>query len=273
MDGDAVFEAFALDRLALDDDLLAFEPVGDVLAGIDEGLGDDAGGLGLAPAFERGAKFDALAIQLVAHVAPGDDLGSIGGVAFVSEDVFKLRPLIGRWGRRGDDGDELGGVGIEDALLLQLLGDAELAPVVVRPHDEPPDGIAVEGTLLVLGDGEHRLGRARFGNEGKGVHGELSFGGRQIGGKRAFLRTGDGVRGVEPPREASEGGRPLQWVGVSESLAERGPNGGFLAGAADAPGFEVGAVLAVVVAGEFDEDVEGVCCRNIAEGDGHFATD
>ena len=81
VDGDAVFG----------DDFGAVKAVGDVLAGLQDGLGDDVGGLAKAPALEVGTKFDALVVaHLMTHDAADGEGGAVFGVAFELQHVFEL---------------------------------------------------------------------------------------------------------------------------------------------------------------------------------------
>ena len=164
MDGDAVFG----------DDFGAVKAVGDVLAGLQDGLGDDVGGLAEAPALEVGSKFDALVVaHLMTHDAADGEGGTVLGVAFELQHVFELDGAGD--GGRCLDGDELDGVWVKDALLFKLSGDAVGGPVVGAAIDEPPHAVAMDGGFFVFGDGKHGLGGAGVWGEGEGVEDELAF--------------------------------------------------------------------------------------------------
>ena len=89
-------------------------------------------------------------------------------------------------------------------------------------------------------------------------------------GKRAGFLVGHGLRRVQAPREPREGIRPSVGGG-GHFLAEGIVNGGFLAGATEAEGFEVGAILAIELLGDGDEVRKGGFGGNIAQAQGDLA--
>ena len=76
---------------------------------------------------------------------------------------------------------------------------------------------------------------------------------------------------MQPPGEPGKFFRPSEGIAIHD-LFQAGPNFCFLAGAADAPGLQVGAVFAIVAFGDLDKDVLALRQRHVTHGDGDLTT-
>jgi hypothetical protein len=92
-----------------------------------------------------------------------------------------------------------------------------------------------------------------FWDEGESVDGETALRFWQGGGSGTGGEVIDRCGGGEPPGEAGKRGCPGEGFGIAEAIVERLPDFFLAACAADAPGFEVVAVAAVIAIGELDE--------------------
>ena len=140
----------------------AFESVGNVCGWVNDGPGDDVGGLASAPSLEAGTVVDAGSVELMTHNAAGRSGFASGGIAFELENVLDGEPglfLTGSCYRQSHDF-----VGIVNAALLELCHEVIIAPFA--------DGISEEPVCRVLlGEGivakrQHGVGSGAMVDEG-----------------------------------------------------------------------------------------------------------
>ena len=252
-------------------DLRAVEAMRDFSRGIHDGVDHDFGRLGFGESTQRRAVVLALAVEVVTEEAGLDGVCALGGVALEFGDLgdcgeFRLSGRLGHDAR----GDAYG-LGIEEAARFECSVDTGVGPAGVFVIHQPPECVGFGEAGGFLRDVE-QCGRRGVGRNKaeRGDGGEAVFFGER-GGVGAGGESALGADGREAPDQVGVAGGPLGGVATRSLRREGGVHGGFLAGAAGAPRFEVGAVFAIVAFGEGEEEVARRCEREVAESEGDVA--
>src|SRR5207248_385678 len=136
---------------------------------------------------------------------------------------------------------------------FELRIKAELTPARALVIEQPPERRGLDRLGGFFREIEERRRSFARGNEAeRGGRGEsVGVGKRFCGGARREIA--DGGRRREPPDEVRVGRSPFQRVFFRLCSSEGGGDFDFFSDAADAPRFEIGAVLAVIAASQLEQ--------------------